>query len=129
MTDAALVNRMQLPRPDVTAEEAATILETHYGLLGTIFELGSQQDRNYRIDIGDARYVLKICRAEYETIELEAQNAAIRHLIEKADTLRVPSVIPSVDGQDIVARFPARPGVPSPSPRLYRRPVLSRPNI
>jgi 4-aminobutyrate aminotransferase-like enzyme/Ser/Thr protein kinase RdoA (MazF antagonist) len=103
MTDAALVNRMQLPRPDVTPEEAATILETHYGLLGTIFELGSQQDRNYRIDIGDARYVLKICRAEYETIELEAQNAAIRHLIEKADALRVPSVIPSVDGQDIVA--------------------------
>jgi 4-aminobutyrate aminotransferase-like enzyme/Ser/Thr protein kinase RdoA (MazF antagonist) len=103
MTDAALVNRMQLPRPDVTAEEAATILETHYGLSGSLLELGSQQDRNYRIDTGSARYVLKISRAEYQTIELEAQNAAIRHLIGKADALRVPNVIPSVDGEDIVA--------------------------
>jgi 4-aminobutyrate aminotransferase-like enzyme/Ser/Thr protein kinase RdoA (MazF antagonist) len=103
MTDAALVNRMQLPRPDVTAEEAATILETNYGLSGSLLELGSQQDRNYRIDTGSARYVLKISRAEYQTIELEAQNAAIRHLIGKADALRVPNVISSVDGEDIVA--------------------------
>jgi 4-aminobutyrate aminotransferase-like enzyme/Ser/Thr protein kinase RdoA (MazF antagonist) len=103
MTDAALANRMQLPRPDVTAEEAAAILETHYGLTGSLLELGSQQDRNYRIDTGSARYVLKISRTEYKTIELEAQNAAIRHLIGKANALRVPNIIPSVDGDDIVA--------------------------
>ena len=55
MTDEALTDRMELPRPDVTPEEALSILETHYGLSGTISELGSQQDRNYRLDTGNGR--------------------------------------------------------------------------
>jgi len=102
MTDAALVNRIQLPRPDVTPDEAADILREHYGLTGALHELGSQQDRNYRVDAGDARYVIKICRAEYATVELEAQNAAIRHLRAKPNAPRVPGVVVSTDGKDIV---------------------------
>ena len=103
MTDAALVNRMQLSRPDTTPEAAAEILQTHYGLAGTLTELGSQQDRNYRIDAGDNSYVLKICRTEYDTVELEAQNAAIRHLHIKPDAPRVPNIVPSLNGRDILA--------------------------
>ncbi len=103
MADVAFVNRMQLPRPEVTPEEAAEILQTHYGLSGTLTELGSQQDRNYRIDAGDNAYVLKICHAEYELVELEAQNAAIRHLHTKPDAPRVPDVVPSLNGRDILA--------------------------
>ncbi|OCI92021.1 hypothetical protein A6U86_20485 [Rhizobium sp. AC27/96] len=103
MADATLANRMQLPRPDITPEEAAEILQTHYGLSGALSELGSQQDRNYRINAGDKAYVLKICRAEYEEVELEAQNAAIRHLHAKPDAPRVPDVVPSQDGRDILA--------------------------
>ncbi len=80
MTDEALVDRMALPRPDVTASDAEEILLAHYSLSGTLTELGSQQDRNYRVDNDRGRYVLKICHAAYETRELEAQNAAIRHL-------------------------------------------------
>ncbi|MDL2406656.1 aminotransferase [Rhizobium calliandrae] len=102
MTDAALVNRMQLPRPDTTPEAAAEILQTHYGLVGTLTELGSQQDRNYRIDAGDNSYVLKICRTEYDTVELEAQNAAIRHLHAKPDAPRVPNIVPSLNGREIL---------------------------
>ncbi len=70
---------------------------------GTIAELGSQQDRNYRLDTGERRYVLKICHVTYETLELEAQNAAIHHIGTKENAPRVPRVIPSTDGQDIVA--------------------------
>lgn len=103
MTDAALVNRMQLSRPDVTPEDAAEILQANYGLVGTLTELGSQQDRNYRIDTGDTRYVLKICRTEYEAVELEAQNAAIRHLHAKPDAPRVPNVVPLLNGRDILS--------------------------
>lgn len=102
MADAALVNRMQLQRPDITPEDAAEILQTHYGLSGALSELGSQQDRNYRIDAGDNAYVLKICRAEYELVELEAQNAAIRHLHGKPDAPRIPNVVPSLNGRDIL---------------------------
>jgi 4-aminobutyrate aminotransferase-like enzyme/Ser/Thr protein kinase RdoA (MazF antagonist) len=103
MADAALVNRIQLPRPEVSAEDAADILRTYYGLSGALTELGSQQDRNYRIDTAGARYVLKICREEYAAIELEAQNAAIRHLQSKDNALRVPGVISSAGNEDIIA--------------------------
>jgi Ser/Thr protein kinase RdoA (MazF antagonist) len=103
MTEEALVDRMALPRPDVTASEAADILLSHYGLSGTLSELGSQQDRNYRLDTEDGRYVLKICHAAYRTEELEAQNAAIHHLRAKADAPRVPNVMSSTDGREIVS--------------------------
>jgi 4-aminobutyrate aminotransferase-like enzyme/Ser/Thr protein kinase RdoA (MazF antagonist) len=102
MTDDTLANRMQLPRPDLTQDEAADILQTHYGLSGTLTELGSQQDRNYRIDAGDNSYVLKICRTEYEAVELEAQNGAIRHLHSKPDAPRVPDIVPSLNGRDVL---------------------------
>lgn len=103
MTDQALVNRMQLPRPEVTAADAAEIAATHYGLSGEFIELGSQQDRNFRLDTGEARYVLKICHADYATVELEAQNAALRYLREMDGAPRVPEIIPTVDGAEIVA--------------------------
>ena len=102
MADAALANRIQLPRPDVSTEDAAAILRDHYGLSGVLTELGSQQDRNYRIDTDSGRYVLKICRSEYEAVELEAQNAAIRHLRAKEAAPRVPNVVSALSGEDIV---------------------------
>ncbi|EJZ22001.1 aminotransferase [Rhizobium sp. Pop5] len=102
MTDEALVDRMALPRPDVTVADAEEILLAHYGIAGTLAELGSQQDRNYRVDTDHGRYVLKICHAAYETRELEAQNAAIHHLKGKQDAPRVPDVIAANDGREIV---------------------------
>ncbi|OWV81078.1 hypothetical protein ATY77_22815 [Rhizobium sp. R634] len=103
MTDEVLVDRMALPRPDVSVADAEEILLTHYGLSGVAAELGSQQDRNYRVDTASGRYVLKICHAAYEARELEAQNAAIHHLRSKENAPRVPDVIPASDGQEIVA--------------------------
>ena len=94
---------MALPRPDITAAEAEEILSAHYGLSGTLAELGSQQDRNYRVDTGERRYVLKICHAAYETRELEAQNAALDHLKDKEGAPRVPGVVAATDGREIVA--------------------------
>ncbi|OWV96450.1 aminotransferase [Rhizobium sp. R693] len=103
MTDETLADRATLPRPDVTAAEAGDIVQSRYGLSGAITELGSQQDRNYRLDTDERRYVLKICHVAYQTLELEAQNAAIHHLSMKEGAPRVPRVIPSTDGQDIIA--------------------------
>ncbi|MEI2299471.1 aminotransferase [Ensifer sp. MJa1] len=100
MVEDAL-KRTELPRPDVSADEARAMIAEHYGLEGTIVELGSQQDRNYRIDTGERRYVLKICRAEYQALELEAQNAALRHLAEHLSTGRVAEVVPSLKGEAI----------------------------
>lgn len=102
MTNDALLQRIETPRPDVTAGEAAAILETFYGLRGEIVELGSQQDRNYRISSEEGRFVLKICRSDYATIELEAQNAAMLHLSGKAGAPRVPQPRRARNGDDIL---------------------------
>ncbi|WP_428423830.1 aminotransferase [Pararhizobium sp.] len=99
----AFLRRAALSRPDVSAEDAARLFSDHYGLSGPIAELGSQQDRNYRIDAASGRFVLKICRADYATVELEAQNAALRHIAGKANTPRVPKVIASNNGADILS--------------------------
>lgn len=102
LTDTGFIDRMQLPRPDVTEEDAEDILRIHYGLSGSLQELGSQQDRNYRIDTGVARFVLKICLVEYAPIELEAQNSALHHLRTKPEVPRVPDIIPATNGEEII---------------------------
>jgi 4-aminobutyrate aminotransferase-like enzyme/Ser/Thr protein kinase RdoA (MazF antagonist) len=102
MTQSAFLERTGLPRPEVSEAQAAAILEAHFGLKGAIRELGSQQDRNFRIDTGAGRFVLKLCWAEYATIELEAQNAALRHLAGKPGVPRVPRPHISLGGEEIV---------------------------
>ncbi|MDE1997157.1 MAG: phosphotransferase, partial [Rhizobiaceae bacterium] len=47
--------------------------------------------------------MLKICRTEYDSVELDAQNAAIRHLHTKPDAPRVPDIVPATDGREIIA--------------------------
>jgi 4-aminobutyrate aminotransferase-like enzyme/Ser/Thr protein kinase RdoA (MazF antagonist) len=86
----------------MNAEDAASLFADHYGLSGPITELGSQQDRNYRIDAASGSFVLKICRADYATVELEAQNAALRHIAGKAALPRVPKVVAAGNGADIL---------------------------
>lgn len=101
MVDTAALERADLPRPDISAVDAGTILAEKYGLTGRLTELGSQQDRNFRIIVDDGAYVLKINRAAYGTDELEAQNAAMKHL--RAKGVRVPGLGQSLDGQEIMA--------------------------
>jgi 4-aminobutyrate aminotransferase-like enzyme/Ser/Thr protein kinase RdoA (MazF antagonist) len=98
----AFLLRAALSRPDVNAEDAASLFVAHYGLSGAITELGSQQDRNYRIDAASGRFVLKICRADYATVELEAQNAALRHIAGEVAVPRVPRVIAAGNGEAIL---------------------------
>lgn len=100
--DNGFLQRTELSRPDVSAEEARALFSAHYGLSGPIVELGSQQDRNYRIETPDGRFVLKICQAAYAMAELEAQNAALHHIAGKVRTPLVPRVIPATSGKNIV---------------------------
>jgi len=104
LTSVSFLERTDLPTPDVTEGDAKDILLRLYNLSGTLKELGSQQDRNYRIETGrrGGWFVLKICRAEYALVELEAQNAAMRHLSGVDLDCRVPKVIPSLNGKEII---------------------------
>ncbi|WP_347903266.1 aminotransferase [Pseudomonas purpurea] len=98
---ATLIHRASLPGPQVTAQQALALLREHYGLSGTLQALGSQQDLNYRLDCGQGRFVLKICRGDYAALELQAQHAALKHLATKSG-VQVPRVIPANDGRDLL---------------------------
>ena len=101
MLDTAALDRADLPRPDISAVDAGSMLAERYGLTGRLTELGSQQDRNFRIESAEGAFVLKINRAAYGTVELDAQNAAMKHLAGRG--VRVPGVGRSIDGQEILA--------------------------
>jgi 4-aminobutyrate aminotransferase-like enzyme/Ser/Thr protein kinase RdoA (MazF antagonist) len=88
--------------PEVPAELAERILQEHWGLAGRLTELGSQQDRNWLVDTGDERAVLKVANPAFPREELEAQDAALRHLHTAAPDLEVPLPRPARDGTTLV---------------------------
>lgn len=87
-------------RPEVSAAEAAAVARELWGLDGEVRELGSQQDRNYRVDAASGRVVVKIAHAATDRRDLEAQHEALR-LLRRAG-LRVPSAVAARDGEHIV---------------------------
>ncbi|WP_349971175.1 aminotransferase [Pseudomonas caspiana] len=99
---ATLIRRSSLPCPEVSTEQALQLLEQHYGLSGTLKDLGSQQDRNFLLDTGERRFVLKICHGDYSTLELEAQHAALRHLAAESRA-RVPGVMLTVTNEQLLS--------------------------
>jgi 4-aminobutyrate aminotransferase-like enzyme/Ser/Thr protein kinase RdoA (MazF antagonist) len=88
-----------LPRPRVSHDEAARIAQELYGVSGDITELGSQQDRNFRIDDGTTRWMLKFSNPVFGVEELEAQDAAARAVQEAG--LAAPRAIASVAGRTV----------------------------
>ena len=88
-----------LPRPAVGPEDAARILAERYGISGELRELGSNQDRNFLVDAGDRRAVLKLSNPVFGEDELTAQNLAADAVV--AAGVRAPACLPSVDGRTI----------------------------
>ena len=101
MADSALLKRTELSRPNVTLADAKIIFNDFYGFSGEIRELGSQQDRNFLMDTGEERLVLKIAQADYPQDELDAQNRAMEHLRNLDIGLRIPDPIPALTGEYI----------------------------
>lgn len=104
MSETSLFSSAELPRPNLTLEDAADILGSVYGQKGELRELGSQQDRNFKVSIAGESYVLKISRSEYLRVELEAQNAILQHLASKQDgsghnAFVCPTVTPCLNGE------------------------------
>jgi 4-aminobutyrate aminotransferase-like enzyme/Ser/Thr protein kinase RdoA (MazF antagonist) len=90
----------ETPPPDVTATQAAAAARDLFGVSGSVSELGSQQDRNFRIDAAGGTYVLKVANPAVTDAELACQNAAMRHLASAG--MAVPTPHPSSGGADVV---------------------------
>lgn len=98
MADTAKSNWLRA-RPHVDGEQAATIAREHYGVVGAATELGSQQDRNYRIGPEDGAasrprrggIMLKINHPSVSQDELDLQFAVSDALREAA--VSTPAVV------------------------------------
>lgn len=91
-------DRWRLARPSVEAEEAARLVAEHFGIRGAVRELGSQQDRNYRVDpdSGDG-LLFKIHHPSVPAEVLELQAAVSDRLREAGIT--TPAVLSTVRGR------------------------------
>jgi 4-aminobutyrate aminotransferase-like enzyme/Ser/Thr protein kinase RdoA (MazF antagonist) len=91
------LSQPSLPRPHVTVDDANRIARDAFGFVGTVTELGSNQDRNFLVGVDGARYVLRISNPAFSPAELAAQDAAMAHLQHAG--LDVPIVIEGLDGE------------------------------
>ena len=90
------------PRPAVDAALAARIASDLFGVEGPVRELGSSQDRNFRIDTPAGPRVLKIANRGWGRETLEAQHAAMRHLARTDPALKAP--VPFADAAGVEIR-------------------------
>ena len=94
-----------LPRPHLTPEQATELAHNRFGVAGVVTELGSNQDRNFRIETDAGSLVLKVANPAILTVELEAQNAALGHLANLGHLgnlgLDLPAVIAGIDGGEV----------------------------
>ncbi|KQU70170.1 aminotransferase [Phycicoccus sp. Root101] len=90
-----------LPTPDVSPAQAETVLQQHYGIVGTATKLGSQQDANFRIESSVGTFVLKVSNPAFTWADLEAQDRAAAHIQRFDDTIAVSTSVPGSDGATI----------------------------
>jgi 4-aminobutyrate aminotransferase-like enzyme/Ser/Thr protein kinase RdoA (MazF antagonist) len=90
-----------LPRPEVSLDDAGRVAREIYGRPGTIRELGSNQDRNFVVEEGTRRAVLKFSNPAFGVDELTAQNLAADAV--GAAGMSTPRCIPSLAGDDITS--------------------------
>lgn len=90
-------------RPDIDVAEAARLLREAFGVEGALLELGSHQDRNYRVTTAaGAQFVFKVARAGIGRDALEAENAAMLHAAAGGLPFEVPVPQVAPDGARIV---------------------------
>ncbi|TFD23688.1 aminotransferase [Cryobacterium sp. TMS1-13-1] len=92
-------SHFHLPRPRLTLEQAVDLARERFNVIGFVAELGSNQDRNFRIHTDAATVVLKVSNPAIAPVALEAQNAALAHL--RVLGLDLPAALQGIDGGEI----------------------------
>ena len=102
MPDPAVPEALQVsPRPRIDDARAATLAREVFGVEGRVSELGSHQDRNFRVVTDDGVRVLKIANRGWGRAAIEAQNAALRHLASRQVPFAAPVPLTSLAGADV----------------------------
>ena len=119
-------------RPVLDAVGAARLADDLFGATGPVRELGSQQDRNFRVDTVDGARVLKVANRAWGRAAIEAQNAALLARRRRRRSPR-PSPLPALDGSAAARGRRRGRDPPGTAPHLRRgitalgRRIISRP--
>ncbi|MBO0679510.1 aminotransferase [Mycolicibacterium sp. S2-37] len=91
---------LELPAPQIGEAAAEALAASAYGLTATAKSLGSQQDQNFLITVGnEIAGVLKIANPAFNGVEIAAQDAAAELIAASEPTLRIAVPLPNADGR------------------------------
>jgi Ser/Thr protein kinase RdoA (MazF antagonist) len=89
--------------PAFTTPEALRIAHDSFGITASVRSLPSERDQNFALETSSGtKYVLKIANCDEEYSVLAAQNAALRHVRLRRESLAVPEVVSATNGADII---------------------------
>ena len=88
-------------RPEFSVEEARLIASEHYGIDGSVEELPSERDQNFRISSPSGEYVLKIAAASEDLATIAFQIEAMEWLDQRLETGSSPQVQKDISGEHI----------------------------
>lgn len=87
---------------NISAHDALNLVQQHWQITGTISELPSYADRNFKIRTAVASYVFKIANPNWSYADLDIENAALLHLEKTCPDLALPKVLLSKQGLHII---------------------------
>ena len=98
------MTQVRFHSPRLTVESAAHIVTIHYGITATTIEpLASERDQNFHVRTnGPESFVLKISHRDESRANLELQERVLHHLRMQAPELRMPRVVPTVEGETLI---------------------------
>jgi Ser/Thr protein kinase RdoA (MazF antagonist) len=86
----------------ITQEQAQILVKQHWQLEGTIKELPSYADRNFKITTPTGNYVFKIANPNWSYADLDIENEALLHLAKTCSDLSLPQVMLTQDHKHII---------------------------
>lgn len=87
--------------PDIPLAMIDALLESEYGVAGTLTSLESERDQNFRVDARDGAYLFKVCNADEDLQVVELQIGALRHIERVDPSVPVPRSLPTLSGDHI----------------------------
>lgn len=85
--------------PEFSIDEAAAILQDHYGVSGNLQPLWGERDQNFKVSLdADHGFVLKISNVREESANIDFQIKAMQHLARQSPELAIPGVQPLLSG-------------------------------
>lgn len=88
--------------PKFDLEQIGKIFKEHYGLTGELTSFVSFEDQNAMINSDRGKFVLKIANKAWAKNFIEMQTDVLIHLREKAPNLTLPSVVKSLNGDNMI---------------------------